>query len=80
LIVYTYFINPLLNCLKSGGIGHSANFNFKWNKINNYGQFLDKYSLQKSKMEYLSQLAEWIKPTTVTCNNDLETHLEAAYF
>lgn len=50
------------------------------NKINNYGQFLDKYSLQKVKMEFVQQLVDFVKPKPVSCNNDLETHLETMYF
>lgn len=29
-------------------------------------------------MDFLQQLSNWLRPSTVFCNDDLETHLEAA--
>lgn len=35
------------------------------------------YNFVKYLMSWLQQLREWVRPTTVKCNDDLEAHLEA---
>ena len=39
-----------------------------------------EFTLQKVKMEFVQQLVDFVKPKPVSCNNDLETHLETMYF